>query len=161
MILSFFYQNRMEQNKKKNVFQEKKTIPSISSPSIIQQYEPRTQVRRQIIEEEQQRQQKKRQTERFQPKATSEDEDLQLNYLQIGNQAKKRQKSQTQRLLQYDLRKHQRNRSEQRFTVKNTNQGVNTEKYNEFDDLDQISDDKADLCIRNLPQNRLMKKMTI
>ncbi|CAD8059120.1 unnamed protein product [Paramecium sonneborni] len=151
----------MEQNRKKNTSQEKKVIPSFSSPSTIQQYEPRTQIRRQIIEDEQQRQQKKRQTERFQPKATSEDEDLQLNYLQIGNQAKKRQKSQTQRFWKYDQRKQKRNHSEQRFAANNSNQGVNTEKYNEFDDLDQISDDKADLCIRNLPQNRLMKKLTI
>ncbi|CAD8141381.1 unnamed protein product [Paramecium pentaurelia] len=161
MILSFFYWNRMEQNKKKNASQEKRVIPSISSSSMIQQYEPRTQIRRQIIEEEQERQQRKRQTDRFQPKATSEDDDLQYNYLQIGKQTKKRQKSQTQKWQKYDYRKHQRNRSEQRFTITNQIQGINNEKYNEFDDLDQISDDKADLCIRNLPLNRLMKKMTI
>jgi hypothetical protein len=35
------------------------------------------------------------------------------------------------------------------------------EKFNEFDDLDEISDDKADLCVKTLPQNRLIKKMTI
>ncbi|CAD8144138.1 unnamed protein product [Paramecium pentaurelia] len=161
MILSFFYWNRMEQNKKKNASQEKKAFPSICSSPMIQQYEPRTQIRRQIVEDEQVRQQRKRQTDRFQPKATSEDEDPQLNYLQIGNQAKKRQKSQTQRWQQYDYSKSKRNRSEQRFAVTNQIQGVTTEKYYEFDDLDKISDDKADLCIRNLPQNRLMKKMTI
>ncbi|CAD8144237.1 unnamed protein product [Paramecium octaurelia] len=161
MILSFFYWNQMEQNKKKNASQEKKVVPSVCSSSMIQQYEPRNQIRRQILEEEQVRQQRKRQTDRFQPKATSEDEDSQLNYLQIGNQTKKRQKSQTQRWQKYDNRKSKRNRSEQRFAVTNQIQGVTTEKYYEFDDLDKISDDKADLCIRNLPQNRLMKKMTI
>ncbi|CAK58626.1 unnamed protein product (macronuclear) [Paramecium tetraurelia] len=160
MILSFFYWNSMEQNKKKNASQEKKVVPSVCSSSMIQQYEPKNQIRRQILEEEQIRQQRKRYTDKFQPKATSEDEDPQLNFLQIGNKAKKRQKSQTQRWQKYENRKSKRNRSEQRFAVTNQIQGL-TEKYYEFDDLDKISDDKADLCIRNLPQNRLMKKMTI
>ncbi|CAK88358.1 unnamed protein product (macronuclear) [Paramecium tetraurelia] len=128
---------------------------------MIQQYEPRTPIRRFVPEIEQERQQRKRQTDRFQPKATCEDDDLQLNYLQIGKQTKKRQKSQTQKLQKYDYRKHQRNRSEQRSALPNQIQGITNEKYNEFDDLDKISDDKADLCIRNLPSNRLMKKMTI
>lgn len=26
-----------------------------------------------------------------------------------------------------------------------------SEKFNEFDDLDEISDDKADLCVKTLP----------